>query len=363
MLERGRNMKKPGFIITETIFTLVLAASVAAVAVLAVDLNTNQFGLDKYNPFVQSSETESKDNNGERDKQSSAQEQEDISVQENSKEQSSAQPSAQVNESESAEPSEEDSQTQPSKEDSAAESSSESSAESSAEASEDESGEIKLRTEPKDLKNDDAKLTELLTRYGYTSDFLNGSKVVVVDTTAANDRTKSLVYCLERSADTGYWWNIAGDGKPICTEAYIGSDGSDFDAYADSKTTPGGILSLREGFYIGEKPQTDYDMFEITDKTYWVTDPESEYYNTRVEGTDEKDWSKADHMITSDKSYKYGIVIGYNTEDPDSSKAAAVFMQCGSAATEGSIAVPEDIMKLILEWLDADTRAEIFITV
>ena len=47
-------MKKPGFIITETIFSLVLAASVAAVAVLAVDLKTDRFHIDRFNPFSQS---------------------------------------------------------------------------------------------------------------------------------------------------------------------------------------------------------------------------------------------------------------------------------------------------------------------
>ena len=46
-------MKKPAFIITETICSVILAASVAAVAVLAVDLNTDQFHLDRFNPFTQ----------------------------------------------------------------------------------------------------------------------------------------------------------------------------------------------------------------------------------------------------------------------------------------------------------------------
>ncbi len=345
-------MKKPGFIITETIFSLVLAASVAAVTVLAIDLNTNQFGLDKYNPFVQSSETEKNSRDEDSKKKPSAEEKSETSVEEKSADQSSAQPSQQVSET-----------TEVSEPSTAESSDKESSApESSAEASEDDSGEIKLRTEPKDLKDNDDQLVELLSRYGFTTDYVNGSKLVLVDTTNAGDRTKATVYCFEKS-DTGYWWNIVGDGRAICKEAYIGSGGSDFDAPADSGITPGGILTLGEGFYIGEKPDTDYEMFEITEDTYWVTDPASQHYNERVEGTEEKDWSTADHMITSDKSYKYGIVIGYNTEDPDSEKASAIFLQCGSTATEGSIALPEDTLKTILEWFDAGSRASIFITV
>ena len=66
-------------------------------------------------------------------------------------------------------------------------------------------------------------------------------------------------------------------------------------------------------------------------------------------------------MITSEKSYKYGLVINYNTNSPDSKKASAIFMHCGSSATEGSVAVPEDVMKTILEWLDDDSLVSVFI--
>ena len=104
-------------------------------------------------------------------------------------------------------------------------------------------------------------------------------------------------------------------------------------------------------------------MFEITEDTYWVTDPESAYYNQKVEGTEGKDWSSADHMITSEKSYKYGLVINYNTNYPNTSKTSAIFMQCGSASTEGSIAIPDYVMKTILEWIDSDSRVNVFITV
>ena len=55
VIMKGREeMKKPGLIITEMIFSVILAASVAAVAVLAIDIKTDKFGIDKFDPFVPS---------------------------------------------------------------------------------------------------------------------------------------------------------------------------------------------------------------------------------------------------------------------------------------------------------------------
>ena len=116
---------------------------------------------------------------------------------------------------------------------------------------------------------------------------------------------------------------------------------------SDSKKTPSGVWTLGEGFYIGEKPDTDYPMFAITENTYWVTDEKSKFFNKKVEGTDKKDWNKADHMIASEQSYKYGIVVNYNTDEPVTGKGSAVFIHCGDKPTEGCIAVPEDVMKTI----------------
>ena len=117
-----------------------------------------------------------------------------------------------------------------------------------------------------------------------------------------------------------------------------------------------GFYSVGDGFYIDDKPDTTYPMFQITDKTYWVDDPKSKFYNKKVEGTDKKDWTSADHMISSADAYKYGLVIEFNTSSPDPKMASSIFMHCGNSVTEGCIAMPENIMKAILEWLDKDSN-------
>lgn len=343
-------MKKPGFIITETIFSLVLAASVAAVAVLAVDLKTDRFHIDRFNPFSQSdssTKTEKKETS-DNTKPEQSRIDEISKTAETSKEVSTAEASS--------ESSKEASDDEASKsEDSKPE-------ESSSEAGNED---IKIISEPEELKAQPDELNAMLSRYGYTiENSLDGTKLIVVDTTAeTGDKTKAVVYCYQKSSDSKYWWNIIGEGKTICDEAYIGENGSDFEPDYGSGLTPGGVFHSDEGFYIKEKPDTSFPMFEITEDTYWVTDPESEYYNQKVEGTEGKDWSSADHMITSEKSYKCGLVINYNTTSPDSGKASAIFLQCGSAPTEGSIAIPENVMKTILGWIDSDSRVNVFITV
>ncbi|GEM_PF-4821477 len=345
-------MKKPGFIITETIFSLVLAASVAAVAVLAVDLKTNRFHIDQFNPFVQESSASAEEKSPADEKKA-----DESTIQKESSAEASPEPS-QASAGDSSKQQESKTESSTEKQDSTQESSKESSENSADTAT------LTLLSEPKNLKSQPKELVDMLNKYGYGLDnAIDGNRIILVDTTSGSDKTKAVVYCYQKSDKSNYWWNVVGENKPVCQDAYIGENGSDFDPKPDSKITPGGIYLAGKGFYIGEKPDTTYPLFQITDNTYWVTDPKSKFYNQQVEGTDKKDWSKADHMITSDKSYKYGLVINFNTTSPDKNKACGIFFHCGSSATEGSIALPENVMKTILEWLDEDSKVSVFVTI
>ncbi len=317
-------MKKPAFIITEVIFSLLLTASVSAIGVLVYDLNTNALHLNGVNPFTQQTAVITEESEKPSQEPSKA-----------SKAETSVESKASETEKQVSEPSAEESKEPV----------------------------IQLRKEPENLQEQPAELEEALSLYGYTIEgFVLGDRLIWVDTTSSDNHSKAKIYCYQKS-DSGYWWDVVGDKKALCEEAYIGENGSNFDPAPDSKITPGGIFTAGQGFYIGAKPDTAYPMFEITEDTYWVTDPDSQFYNQRVEGTDSKDWSKADHMITSDKSYRCGLTVNYNTAEPSSDKAAAVFIRCGNTPTEGSIAVPEDVMKTILHWLEEDSTVTVFINV
>ena len=341
-------MKKPGLIVTEIFFSLILTASVAAVTLLAIDLKTNQFGLDKFNPFAGESsassgkETEKKTPEKHESKEvsqtSSAASEEPVSI----KPQESSTPASAPEESKA----EESQASQVSQESGTQEQT------------------VKLLSEPANLKSQPKELVETMSSYGYTlENIISGDRIILVDTNSSGEKTRALVYCFQKSEKSNYWWNVAGEGKALTEQAFIGENSSDYEVAPGSKKTPGGIWMAGDGFYIGTKPNTGYPMFEITENTYWVTDPKSKYYNQKVEGTANKDWSSAEHMITAEKSYKYGLVVEYNTGNADSSKGSAIFLHCGSSPTEGCVALPDNVMKAILEWLGKDSRVSVFITV
>ncbi len=318
-------MKKPTFIIAETFLSLVLVASIAAVAVIAIDLKTDGgiippefYGGKSQSSTVQETSEKS-------------------AAKDNDKEMSKAESSAEASEKSEPSQTEESSQT------------------TSEPSAQNTSGLI--LTQPKDLNDQPKELTGFINDFGYGYENLGFNHLIVVD---SDENSGAKVYCYQKGGND-YWWNIAGEGKAITDKGFVGEKGPDFDIKPDSKKSPLGFYSLGEGFYIGDKPDTTYPIFEITEDTYWVTDPNSAFYNTKAEGTDQKDWSDAEHMISSKDTYKYGIVINYNTYNIDSQLAGAIFLCCGDKPTKGSVAVPEETMKNILEWLQEDSNTYIYI--
>ena len=290
-------MKKSAFIITESILAVVLAACVVSVSFIANDINSP-------NVVQEASATES-------------------SIQ-----QPSAVETSQETSQDSSEPLEESSEI---------------------------SQKIQF-TEPESLSSQPDDLTKYIENYNYKYEYMNFDHLIVVD----SKDSQATIYCYQKS-DSGYWWNIMGDGKAMTDQCFIGENGADFIVTHGSKKTPMGFYQLGEGFYIDDKPDTTYPMFQITDDTYWVDDPDSTFYNQKVEGTNKKDWKSAEHMISATSAYKYGIVIEYNTDSIDTEAGSAIFLDCGTSPTAGCVSLPEDTMKTILEWLDEDSNAFIFI--
>ena len=314
-------MKKPLFVRTEVFLSVVFAAAAVATAAVAVDIKTDMLKIDKLDPLkISSLLTHDKTDS---EKQKNKKELSEIILAE-SKQVSDTKENLQ------------------------------------------KMAEIKAKEflkEPENIDRQPQDLEEFMTAYEYDfEENLTGNKLILVEADNFSNTSKAKLYCYEK-AKNGYWWNVVGEGETVTDEVYIGENGSSYEATADSKKTPAGMWPLGEGFYIGEKPVTSYPMFEITENTYWVTDTQSQFFNQKVEGIEEKDWNKAEHMIAAEKSYKYGLVINYNTYEPDIERPSALFMHCGNTPTEGCIAVPESVMKSILEWLDDDSMPVIWITV
>lgn len=206
-------------------------------------------------------------------------------------------------------------------------------------------------TEPPTIADDTEKLRSLISVSGYTLEDIEAqsiSQLVLVDSYGS----QADIYIFSKNGD--FWVNENLDCK-----GYIGISGVGNKKNHKDNITPNGLYSIQDAFHINEHPLTWLNTFRITDNTYWVDDNESDMYNQKVEG--EQEWNSAIHMIDFNK-YKYGFVIGYNTEYPaDKTMGSAVFMECGSEPTSGSIAVSEEMMLHYLNVLNAGKSPHILI--
>ena len=142
---------------------------------------------------------------------------------------------------------------------------------------------------------------------------------------------------------------------------YVGSNGTTSSPSEGKSATPKGLYGVGDAFYQGSKPNTKLDSFQITSNTYWIDDPDSKYYNQRVEGTSNKDWSSAEHM-SEISSYKYGFVINYNMSPVKKGAGSAIFFHIShNSPTAGCVSVSEDKVLSYLAKLDKSKNPYILI--
>ncbi|MCL2747479.1 MAG: L,D-transpeptidase family protein [Oscillospiraceae bacterium] len=197
------------------------------------------------------------------------------------------------------------------------------------------------------------------TRVGYTPETSGGpdtlppdaSQLVVVKSVGS----RAQVYLYEKGSK-GLWT----ENKAYRVSGWVGAAGVKRDKREGDKATPSGQYRIGEAFYIDKAPKTKLDVFKITKNTYWVDDPNSAYYNQRVEGTKHKDWKSAEYMIQYKTAYKYGFVIEYNTARVPGA-GSAVFFHVGARATSGCVAVREADILLYLKVLDRAKNPHIIV--
>ena len=145
----------------------------------------------------------------------------------------------------------------------------------------------------------------------------------------------------------------------LTCSGFVGRNGVTFDMQEGGNATPFGLYHIGDAFYIDDQPATGLDSFRITSDTYWVDDPDSSHYNQRMEGTAEKDWDSAEHMIEID-GYRYGFVIDYNTA-AEYNKGSAIFFHSSSGPTAGCVGTDESSVLAYLSRLNASSNPFILI--
>lgn len=141
---------------------------------------------------------------------------------------------------------------------------------------------------------------------------------------------------------------------------FVGRNGVTDDMHEGGSASPRGLYTIGEAFYINDEPKTGLNTFQVTENTYWVDDPDSKYYNQRVEGTADQDWNSAEHMIDYSPSYDYGFVINYNTS-AEYNKGSAIFFHVSGNPTAGCIGTSTEMVLKYLSMLDTSQNPYILI--
>ncbi|MDI6741299.1 MAG: L,D-transpeptidase family protein [Smithella sp.] len=161
--------------------------------------------------------------------------------------------------------------------------------------------------------------------------------------------TKTRLYAMEKRGDT---WQKAFE--PF--EATIGSNGF---APAGEKRegdgrSPSGIYPLKTAFGYDKSVNTKMPYRQALEDDLWIDDPDAEDYNRWVKKSVTRAASY-ERMKRDDHQYKYGIVIEYNTDPVIKGNGSAIFLHVWKGEgmpTVGCVAVAEENMLKILEWLD-----------
>lgn len=146
----------------------------------------------------------------------------------------------------------------------------------------------------------------------------------------------------------------AGDWALVFrTQGFAGKNGFGKEREGDGKT-PTGLLRFGRAFGIMEDPGTELSYTKVDDTHYWVSDPDSFYYNqlisTRVtaEGFERE---KSEHLTDYQDLYRYGLEIQYNP-GCIKGKGSAIFLHCSKGKhTGGCVAIPEKYMVILLRRL------------
>lgn len=117
--------------------------------------------------------------------------------------------------------------------------------------------------------------------------------------------------------------------------------------------TPTGIFRLGKLFSYEKQLHTLLENQQTTKDDKLIDDSNSPDYNTHIIGsTNAKSY---ENLLLNNDAYKYCTVIEYNTNPVVKGKGSAIFFHLGIKTpyfTLGCVAINEEYMKLIVNWLD-----------
>lgn len=158
----------------------------------------------------------------------------------------------------------------------------------------------------------------------------------------------------------------AGDGawnQIIATPGFIGRDGLG-DANIEDAYTPVGTFTIDKAFGLAEDPGCAMEYTQVDDTYYWSGDArEGMHFNELVSTNDlpDLDVEECERIAEFDYAYRYVLNMGYNAEC-EVKKGFGFFMhsfRVNRPYTGGCVAVPEDIMRFVMQHVKPGCRITI----
>ncbi|AFD08855.1 L,D-transpeptidase family protein [Solitalea canadensis] len=119
--------------------------------------------------------------------------------------------------------------------------------------------------------------------------------------------------------------------------------------------SPAGIFRLN-GLFAYDDFKTKMPLLKVDTNTFCVDDKTSPFYNQIVStDTTAKNWNSAEEMRRKDDFYKYGVFVGYNTDQIVAGAGSCIFMHLWRGSdrpTAGCTAMMEENMVALFEFLD-----------
>ena len=161
------------------------------------------------------------------------------------------------------------------------------------------------------------------------------------------DKTTAFISMHERAED-GTWKQI------LSTPGFVGKNGLclDEDHAEGCAQTPIGEYHFNKAFGIAADPGCAIPYVQVDDNTYWSGDPDRQY-NQMVDIRDvpELVMDDSEHIVDYEYQYQYCLNISFN-EDGTPGRGSAIFLHCLGPAkpwTGGCVAIPENIMKMVMQ--------------
>ena len=98
---------------------------------------------------------------------------------------------------------------------------------------------------------------------------------------------------------------------------------------------------------------------QVNENLYWCGD--DAYYNQLIDITEKPHSCEGEHLIDCAPQYHYAMFIDYNQEGIPG-KGSAIFLHCTgkNPYTAGCVAVPEEVMKTIVQKADEGIKICIY---